>query len=152
ALATLTQIQGSAYRRPGAKLLIDATGGMLGGVSGGCLEEDVRHVGLEVIAGGRARALHYDTRDGQTKLLGLGLGCAGQVDISVQPISPEAARDSWLSLRATLAGDAPFALALIAGEGAPVGVIALGDSGRIAGGFGAEAIDAEVLHAASAAL
>jgi xanthine/CO dehydrogenase XdhC/CoxF family maturation factor len=40
AVAVVTAIDGSAYRRPGAKLLIDDEGGFLGGVSGGCLEED----------------------------------------------------------------------------------------------------------------
>ncbi len=42
ALATVTRIEGSAYRRPGAKLLIEDDGAVLGGVSGGCLEGDVR--------------------------------------------------------------------------------------------------------------
>jgi len=52
ALATVTGIEGSAYRRPGAKLLIEGDGAVLGGVSGGCLEEDVRQVGLQVIRDG----------------------------------------------------------------------------------------------------
>ena len=45
ALATVTRIVGSAYRRPGAKLLIEEGGAVHGGVSGGCLEEDVRQTG-----------------------------------------------------------------------------------------------------------
>ena len=37
ALATVVRVQGSAYRRPGAKLLVGAGGFTMGSVSGGCL-------------------------------------------------------------------------------------------------------------------
>src|SRR5512141_1776459 len=40
-LATLVSVQGSSYRRPGARLLIRSDGRRLGSISGGCLEEDV---------------------------------------------------------------------------------------------------------------
>ncbi len=41
AMATVVRIEGSAYRRPGAKLLVEEGGATRGGVSGGCLEADV---------------------------------------------------------------------------------------------------------------
>ena len=44
AVATAIRIAGSAYRRPGAKFLIDDAGDTTGGVSGGCLEADVRRI------------------------------------------------------------------------------------------------------------
>ena len=101
ALAIVTGIDRSAYRRPGARLLIDGDGGFLGGVSGGCLEEDVREVGLEVLRTGRSRVLHYETGNDETKLWGLGLGCDGAVDILVHPISggPDGV---WARVRALL--------------------------------------------------
>ena len=46
ALACVVEISGSTYRRPGARLLVEGAGTTLGGVSGGCLEEDVRQNGL----------------------------------------------------------------------------------------------------------
>src|SRR5882724_3196203 len=49
ALATVASISGSAYRRPGAKFLIEQTGGTMGSVSGGCLEADVRDVAMAVV-------------------------------------------------------------------------------------------------------
>lgn len=107
ALAIVTRIEGSAYRRPGAKLLIEEDGAVLGGVSGGCLEEDIRQVGLQVLRSGRSRVLHYDTGDDETKLWSLGLGCDGRVDVLVQPISVEAAQGPWARVRDLLQGDFP---------------------------------------------
>ena len=41
ALATITQVKGSTYRREGARLLIRQDGTTVGSLSGGCLEGDV---------------------------------------------------------------------------------------------------------------
>ncbi|TMA14771.1 MAG: XdhC family protein, partial [Deltaproteobacteria bacterium] len=86
ALATVVRISGSAYRRPGAKLLVEEDGTMQGGVSGGCLENDVRALALEVLRGGASRMLHYDTGSDEETLWGLGLGCEGAVDVYLQRI------------------------------------------------------------------
>ena len=61
ALATLTRVTGSSYRRPGARLLIRDDGSILGNVSGGCLEEDLRERAKKVIASGQPESIHYDT-------------------------------------------------------------------------------------------
>lgn len=152
ALAVVTRIQGSAYRRPGAKLLIEDGGGTIGGVSGGCLEEDIRQVGLQVIRSGRSRALHYNTGDDDTKAWGLGLGCDGSVDVVVQPITAASAASFWQTVRDQLKGDAPFAIASVVEDGAPGEVLAVGESGRLAGGLRDAAEDAEAAAAAAAAL
>src|SRR5262245_46072679 len=59
AMAVVTQIHGSAYRRAGAKLFVEGEDGSacIGGVSGGCLEEDVREIAVGVRASGRSRVL-----------------------------------------------------------------------------------------------
>jgi xanthine/CO dehydrogenase XdhC/CoxF family maturation factor len=132
ALATVTRIVGSAYRRPGAKLLIEDGGAVHGGVSGGCLEEDVRQIGRRVMESGQARLRHYATGDDEDKVWGLGLGCNGEVDILVQPVAPEAA-GAWEAVGGLLAGDAPFALACPLEDGAPGGVTVVVESGRRAG-------------------
>ena len=84
ALATVVRIAGSAYRRAGAKFLIEEDGETLGSVSGGCLEADVREVGLGVLAGGEPRLLRYDTGSDEDAVWGLGLGCDGTVEVFVQ--------------------------------------------------------------------
>jgi xanthine dehydrogenase accessory factor len=119
ALAVVVRIEGSAYRRPGARLLIEEDDSSLGGISGGCLEEDVRLVGREVLRSGEPRLKHYDTGTDESKVWGLGLGCNGQVDVFVQRAAAEEEREPWRRVRERLEGDAPFALAtVISGPGA----------------------------------
>src|SRR5512147_2985340 len=77
ALATVVHIAGSAYRRPGARLLVTDGGATAGGVSGGCLEADVREIALQVIRSGTPRLRHYDTGSDADTVWGLGLGCEG---------------------------------------------------------------------------
>jgi xanthine/CO dehydrogenase XdhC/CoxF family maturation factor len=151
-IAIVTRIHGSAYRRPGAKLLIEEDGSSTGGVSGGCLEEDVRQVGLQVLRSGLSRQLHYDTGDDETKVWGLGLGCDGEVDVAVVPITPEAALGTWARVRELLEGEGAFALSVIAEEGDPGGAVVIGESGRLAGRLHDSAVDAEVDALAGAAL
>src|SRR5437868_4477148 len=75
ALATVVHIVGSAYRRPGAKFLIEESGDTLGSVSGGCLEADVREVAKGVLATGHPSLRHYSTGADEDIVWGLGLGC-----------------------------------------------------------------------------
>jgi xanthine/CO dehydrogenase XdhC/CoxF family maturation factor len=89
ALATVVRIDGSAYRRPGAKFLVEPTGQTQGGVSGGCLEADVRENALGLLENGGSRLLHYDTGSDDETVWGLGLGCEGKVDIFVQAIASD---------------------------------------------------------------
>ena len=115
ALATVVRITGSSYRRPGAKFLIEQDGATRGGVSGGCLEADVREVGLGLIRDGGAKLLHYDTGSDDETVWGLGLGCEGAVDVFVQSVGKEFARGALEKVRAS----EPFSLStVIAGPGA----------------------------------
>src|SRR6266513_5807841 len=82
ALATLVQTQGSTYRKPGARLLVDSDGGTLGVLSGGCLEEEIGRHGQKVIADDAPVVLSFDT-----KIL---YGCDGQLKILVEPLPPAA--------------------------------------------------------------
>jgi xanthine dehydrogenase accessory factor len=83
ALATLVQTEGSTYRKPGARLLVEANGKTLGVLSGGCLEEEIGRYGRRVIGDGSAVLLSFDTRrlygcDGRLKVLVERLPAAGQ--------------------------------------------------------------------------
>src|SRR4029450_4328879 len=79
ALATLVQTEGSTYRKPGARLLVDSDGGTLGVLRGGCLEEEIARYGQKVIDDASPVLLSFDT-----KLL---YGCDGQLKIFVERLA-----------------------------------------------------------------
>lgn len=110
ALAVIIGIEGSTYRRPGAKLLIEPDGRMMGNVSGGCLELDVRETALSILKTGEARCVHYDTSDEEDQVWGMGLGCNGKVDLFIQPVTPDEHAGFIEAVCALLTGDAPFAI------------------------------------------
>lgn len=112
-LATVIRVEGSSYRRPGAKLLIEDDGRMLGGVSGGCLEADVREIALRVIQSGTPQLLHYDTGADDRMVWGLGLGCNGSVDIFVQPATEPRALECLREIRDRLMKGSTFGVATI---------------------------------------
>ncbi|BCU81745.1 hypothetical protein JIR001_15280 [Polycladomyces abyssicola] len=85
ALATVVRVKGSAYRREGAKMLIDEEGKMTGVISGGCLEPDVAEVAKQVMADGHPVMKRYDLDE--DLVWGLGLGCPGTVDVLIEPVS-----------------------------------------------------------------
>jgi len=150
AVATVVRIEGSAYRRPGAKLLIEEDGGTTGGVSGGCLEADVREVALAVLREGIPRLLHYDTGTDDRTVWGLGLGCNGSVDIFVQPATLETTIEVTGRVRDLLTGDAPFSVStVVRGETHVGSAVVLGVRGILGGSTGDSGLDREVARQAA---
>jgi xanthine dehydrogenase accessory factor len=88
ALATVVRVEGSSYRRPGARMLIGAHGRVAGSVSGGCLERDVVSKGLAVILNREAQLVAYDTTDQDDMAFGTALGCEGRIEIAIEPLLP----------------------------------------------------------------
>lgn len=85
ALVTVVSISGSAYRRPGARMLVREDGRMFGGVSGGCLEADVVRRARIAMADGAPHVASYDSTDLEDGGFGTGLGCRGVVEILIEP-------------------------------------------------------------------
>jgi len=85
ALATVVRVRGSAYRHEGAKLAVAGDGSTAGNVSGGCLEQDVREVALQVIRSGAPELRSYCSSADEVAAWDLGVGCEGQVDVYVEP-------------------------------------------------------------------
>src|SRR6266702_1923926 len=100
ALATVVRVRGSAYRHEGAKLAVAEEGTTAGNVSGGCLEQDVREVALQVIRTGRAELRSYCSSADEIEAWDLGVGCEGQVDVLFEPVG-----ETWPRERALLGGD-----------------------------------------------
>ena len=86
ALATVVEVIGSAYRRPGARMLVTEDGELTGAISGGCLEGDARQRARRAIFQGEPALVTYDTRDEDDPRHGLGPGCQGVVRILLEPL------------------------------------------------------------------
>ena len=89
ALATLVKVEGSAYRRPGARMLITSDGQQVGTISGGCLESDVKERSQEVLKTGIPSLVKYDTTSEEDLIWGLGLGCQGIAQILIERLNTE---------------------------------------------------------------
>lgn len=105
ALATVIRVRGSAYRHEGAKMVVAADGRVMGNVSGGCLEEDVREVALRVIRTGVTERREYCGSIDEIAAWDLGVGCEGVVELFIERVT-----DARVSERAALAREAPFAV------------------------------------------
>ena len=153
AMATVVRIDGSAYRRPGAKLLVEESGATRGGVSGGCLEADVREIAMTVMREGVSRLRHYETGTDDRTVWGLGLGCNGSVDIFVQPLTSEDTLNVARHVRTLLAGDAPFAVStIVRGPAAARGRLLVARDGPPVGSTGTPGLDHEITRRAEALL
>lgn len=86
ALATVVQVIGSSYRRPGARMLVTEDGQLTGAISGGCLEGDALRKAQLVMAQQHPMLVTYDTTDEEDAKLGVGLGCNGIIHILFEPI------------------------------------------------------------------
>jgi xanthine/CO dehydrogenase XdhC/CoxF family maturation factor len=86
ALATVVHVEGSSYRRPGARMLVTETGELTGAISGGCLEGDALRKARLVMAQQKSLLVTYDTMDDDDAKLGVGLGCNGIIHILIEPI------------------------------------------------------------------
>jgi xanthine dehydrogenase accessory factor len=89
ALATVVQVEGSAYRRPGARMLVTEDGQLTGAISGGCLEGDALKKARLVMVQQKPMLVTYDTTDDDDAKLGVGLGCNGIIHILIEPIDLE---------------------------------------------------------------
>ena len=88
-LATVVDVQGSGYRRAGARMLIDANGYSIGTVSGGCLEADVLERAKGVLQTGEPTVITYDTTQDENSVFSLGMGCRGVIRVLLEAVTKE---------------------------------------------------------------
>ena len=100
ALATVVHVDGSSYRRPGARMLIEDDGQLTGAISGGCLEGDALRKALLVMTEKRSRLVTYDTMDDDDAKFGIGLGCNGIIQVLIEPIDEESPNNPIKFLKA----------------------------------------------------
>ncbi|WP_162054901.1 XdhC family protein [Pontibacter pamirensis] len=102
ALATVVHVQGSSYRRPGARMLVTEDGKLTGAISGGCLEGDALRKARLAMVQQKAMLVTYDTTDDDDAKLGVGLGCNGIIQILIEPINPESPQNPVALLQSFL--------------------------------------------------
>ncbi len=79
-LATVVNLDGSSYRKPGVRMLILENGKMIGAVSGGCVEKEVLKQAQSVFVDGKPKMMTYDGR--------YRLGCEGIIYILLEEFKP----------------------------------------------------------------
>src|SRR6185436_6382701 len=128
ALATLVQVQGSAPRLPGARMLVTRSGKMAGSVSGGCVEADIVARAVQVLDDGEPVLARYGIADDSE--LAVGLTCA-EIEVFIEPFRRTPA---WEAARAALARQAPAVLAVALVPSSVAGrSLALGSDGVVTG-------------------
>ncbi len=87
-LATVVDVEGNAYRRPGAKMLLDESGEGVGSITAGCLEDELLRTAESVRERGRPELVTYDLmEDDEDDVWGLGVGCNGVIDVLLDPLN-----------------------------------------------------------------
>ncbi|WP_341304453.1 XdhC family protein [Pseudomonas sp. TMP25] len=105
-LATVVKVEGSAYRRPGARMLVSRFGRPEGTISGGCLEAEVAKKAWWLTEAGPALRSYStaEADEASEEALSFGLGCNGKVHVLFErlPASGSCALvDALLSVRDT---------------------------------------------------
>lgn len=140
ALATVVQVEGSSYRRAGARMLITEDGRLTGAISGGCLEGDAMRKALHVINEQRPMLVTYDTMDEDDATLGVGLGCQGIIQVLIEPVLPADPLNPLALLRQAAARRQPGLLATVFSlknrrQAQPGTRLYVGADGQTLGGF-----------------
>jgi xanthine dehydrogenase accessory factor len=86
AIATVVRVEGSSYRRTGARMLVMDNGVWVGGISGGCLEGDALRRARLAMAKSEPSLVTYDTSEDDQHQIGVGLGCNGVIDVLLSPL------------------------------------------------------------------
>ncbi len=84
ALATVVSTWGSSPRPAGSQLVVDDQGGMVGSVSGGCIEGAVVLEAQAAIEDGEPRLLTFGVSNEQA--WEVGLACGGTVQVFVEKV------------------------------------------------------------------
>ncbi len=143
-LVTLVRVEGSSYRRPGARLLIGSAGECAGMISGGCLEAEVVRKALWMVRAG-AVVERYSTLFDDTSEIPFGFGCGGVVDLLLEPAETPECRALLAAMEASLRGEEMHVATWLPTGGSPLRRAVLGADGAAV--FRSEGLDAGDLDA-----
>lgn len=109
-LATVVHVEGSSYRRAGARMLIDEFGNITGAISGGCLEGDALRKALHAFYRQKNKLVTYDTSDEDDAVIGAQLGCNGIIQVLFEPLDFQDALNPCELLKIVIEKNNSFAI------------------------------------------
>lgn len=127
ALATVVRVEGSSYRRTGARMLVLESGEWIGGISGGCLEGDALKKARLAMSQNKATLITYDTTDDDPYQIGVGLGCNGIIDVLITPLDPQNPNNAVRQLQSCIDQRTPNLVVTVTGISKTHESIALGN-------------------------
>lgn len=83
-LVTITDTEGSTYRKKGSKKLIAANGTSVGLISGGCLESEIIEQALKME--GKSFSCVIDTTSELDRVFGYSIGCQGKIYLNFEKL------------------------------------------------------------------
>ncbi|MFB5676123.1 XdhC family protein [Paenibacillus terreus] len=86
-LATVLCVDGHAYRKEGASMLLGEQGSIWGSISPGCLESDLLAWAEMVLRSGKIQRVPYDMRPEDDLSWGENIGCGGLLHIVLEPVT-----------------------------------------------------------------
>jgi xanthine dehydrogenase accessory factor len=155
-LATVVHVTGSAYRRPGARMLILPDGRRIGSISGGCLEGDLCRKAWWFTEDGRPSVRVYDTTSDDDAVWEFGLGCNGVVQVLLERLEAASAREAMQFLDSCRVSrkQAVMATVIRISDSSAIGVgdrLYVNDAGVCGGTLQGSPLEAELLPHAHAA-
>ncbi len=88
-LATLLAVEGHAYRKPGASMLLLPDGGRIGSLSPGCIDSDMHERALDLLADDFSEVVTYNLQPEEDAVWGEEIGCGGKLRILLEPLNAE---------------------------------------------------------------
>ena len=112
-LATVVHVEGSSYRRAGARMLVDEYGNITGAISGGCLEGDALRKALYALDRQENKLVTYDTSDEDDAIIGAQLGCNGIIQVLFEPIDYTNRHNPCALLQAAAEQEVSLAISMV---------------------------------------
>ncbi len=115
-LITLVRVQGSSYRRAGARLMACKDGSSVGSVSAGCLEAELLRKAAWLIRDGAAVA-RYSTLFDEGSEIPFGLGCGGVLDLLFEQVETAECEALMQAIDSSLTGEESLVATWLPGSG-----------------------------------
>jgi xanthine dehydrogenase accessory factor len=85
-LVTIASVEGHAYRKAGAMMLLLDNGLAIGSISPGCMEADLMERVEGILASNTYQLVEYDTKSEDDAAWGEAIGCGGTVRVLLEPV------------------------------------------------------------------